>query len=129
MAAFGLTIVSLESDVAVAPTAVGAVPIVAGRGVTSDGEYPDATDAEGKDLLGVSLTAGPTLKRIYVIASGTINVSNTLVAGRTLILRSDAGEFDYEENLASGERYQVLGRTVGVNSLLVKVDNTLFRKP
>ena len=129
MAAFALTITGLATDVVAIPVTAGASTIAAGRGVSPAGSVPDTTDPAGEELFG--LTVHPTLAngKVLVVNRGTVYVSNTLTPGQSLVLVGSTGLFDYEANLASGERYLVLGNVTGTNELEVQVRNTTYQKP
>ena len=129
MAAFTLTITGLSTDVVAIPVTAGGSAIVAGRGISPAGTVPDTTDAAGEELFG--LTLHPTLAggKVMVVNRGTVYVSNTLSPGQSLVLVGSTGQFDYESNLASGERYLLLGHVTSADTLEVQVRNTTYQKP
>ena len=99
--------------------------ITAGDIVSKTGAIIDVVSSADTDIAGVALTAvasGASI--IYAGPGDTITVSNTLTAHRTLIAVGDAGDADYEDQLASGSGHVILGYTIDANTIKLQCEDT-----
>ena len=124
MAAFSLTGVELKSNLNTPLVKKAEEAIDAGEAVDSSGYIVDPTNDNRHNIEGVAIS-GAALNGSVVLArdGDKLTVTNTLTAHRTLVCKT-SGQYDYEENLASGETHIIMGYTEDANTIVVKPTNS-----
>ena len=125
MAAFTLTGFKTKAFGSV-PTYIDSASedITAGEAITNNGDVVDPTTSTKYDIGGVAIADVDTGGQVAIARAGdTVEVSNTLTAHRTLVVKAN-GQHDYEDQLASGEEHIILGYTIDANTIYLQCIDT-----
>lgn len=127
MAAFTLT--GVEADSLANSEQLETIQVInPGQAVTTNGVVVDPSDTLKLGIKGVAIsttTAGA--KSVSIVTAGKLTVTNTL-AQNTSIIAAPGGQLQLESDLIVGQTYIIVGYTLGVNTLVVAVNNTAYVK-
>jgi hypothetical protein len=104
--------------------------IVPGRAITNNGNYVDATDENKLDIAGISVTYGSSGKRVFVVESGDLTVSDDLSAhiGKAVIAETQ-GRFQYDDEISAGDTHIRIGYVKSQYVIQIDPKNTGIEVP
>ena len=130
MATFALTGVQLTTDIE-AEVFLAKEAITAGQVISVDdaGEasVADATDTAKSNIAGIALASTDANNVVPVISEATIQVTNALTKGDTLIL-STAGQVQLASDLVAGQFLSWLGASASASTIDIAINNTEIQK-